>query len=216
MSGNLMSLAETQERVQAVRDSAVSVLAGEWSIRQLRASLQTGAAVGADELWSSLRSLGWDRVLLGDSGMGMTHGTIAGMLLTDLIAGRANPWTELYDPARVRVKAATEFARENVNVAGQYMKWVKPGEVESAEDIIPGQGAIVSKGTTKLAVYRDSSGNAHVRSAVCPHLRCLVSWNGDEQTWDCPCHGSRFDRYGKVLNGPANTDLARTDLGKAA
>jgi Rieske Fe-S protein len=155
-------------------------------------------------------------IVTGDSGMGMTHGTIAGMLLTDLIAGRANPWTELYDPARVRVKAATEFARENVNVAGQYMKWVKPGEVESAEDIIPGQGAIVSKGTTKLAVYRDSAGKAHVRSAVCPHLRCLVSWNGDEQTWDCPCHGSRFDRYGKVLNGPANTDLARTDLGKAA
>ena len=146
-------------------------------------------------------------VATGDSGMGMTHGTIAGMLLTDLIAGRANPWTELYDPARVRVGAASEFARENVNVAGQYMKWVKPGQVESVEEIVPGQGAIVSKGATKLAVYRDSAGKAHMRSAVCPHLRCIVSWNGNEQTWDCPCHGSRFDRYGKVLNGPANTDL---------
>jgi glycine/D-amino acid oxidase-like deaminating enzyme/nitrite reductase/ring-hydroxylating ferredoxin subunit len=146
-------------------------------------------------------------VATGDSGMGMTHGTIAGMVLADLIGGRANPWAELYDPARVRVRAATEFARENINVAGQYMRWVKPGEVESPEEIFPGQGAIVSKGATKLAVYRDSAGRAHMRSAVCPHLRCIVTWNGNEQTWDCPCHGSRFDRYGKVLNGPSNTDL---------
>ena len=146
-------------------------------------------------------------IATGNSGMGMTHGTIAGMLLSDVLAGRSNPWTELYDPGRIRVRAATEFARENVNVAGQYMKWVKPGEVESVEEIIPGQGAILSKGATKLAVYRDSAGKAHIRSAVCPHLRCIVGWNSNEQTWDCPCHGSRFDRYGKVLNGPANTNL---------
>ena len=146
-------------------------------------------------------------ITTGDSGMGMTHATIAGMLLSDLIAGRKNPWADLYDPARIRVGAASEFARENVNVAGQYMKWIKPGEVERIEDIIPGQGAIVSKGTTKLAVYREPSGESHVRSAVCPHLKCIVGWNAEEQTWDCPCHGSRFDRYGKILNGPANRDL---------
>ncbi|HKO29716.1 MAG TPA: FAD-dependent oxidoreductase, partial [Nitrospiraceae bacterium] len=87
-------------------------------------------------------------IITGDSGMGMTHGTIAGMLLTDLIAGRSNPWVELYDPARIRLRAASEFARENVNVAGQYMKWIKPGEVERFEDVLPGQGAIVSKGIT--------------------------------------------------------------------
>jgi glycine/D-amino acid oxidase-like deaminating enzyme/nitrite reductase/ring-hydroxylating ferredoxin subunit len=146
-------------------------------------------------------------IATGDSRMGMTHGTIAGMLLSDVITGRQNRWAELYDPSRIRAGAATEFARENVNVAGQYMKWVKPGEVESVEDIPPGQGAILSKRTSKLAVYRDSAGNAHIRSAVCPHLRCIVGWNSNEQTWDCPCHGSRFDRYGKVLNGPANSDL---------
>ena len=97
----------------------------------------------------------------------------------------------------------------DLNVAGQYMKWLKPGEVERIEDIIPGQGAIVSKGTTKLAVYREPSGESHIRSAVCPHLKCIVGWNSEEQSWDCPCHGSRFDRYGKVLNGPANTDLSQ-------
>jgi glycine/D-amino acid oxidase-like deaminating enzyme/nitrite reductase/ring-hydroxylating ferredoxin subunit len=148
-------------------------------------------------------------IVTGDSGMGMTHGTIAGILLTDLIAGRPNSWAELYDPTRIRLRAASEFARENVNVAGQYMKWIQPGEAERIGEIPLGQGAIVSKGATKLAVYREPSGESHIRSAVCPHLRCIVGWNAEERTWDCPCHGSRFDRYGKVLNGPANTDLGK-------
>ncbi len=151
-------------------------------------------------------------IVTGDSGMGMTHGTIASMLLSDLICGRENPWTKLYDPARLPLAAAGEFARENVNMAGQYMKWLKPGEVESVDDISFGHGAIMSKGTSKLAVYRDNNGQAHIRSAVCPHLRCVVGWNRSEQTWDCPCHGSRFDRYGKVINGPANEDLAKADI----
>jgi glycine/D-amino acid oxidase-like deaminating enzyme/nitrite reductase/ring-hydroxylating ferredoxin subunit len=153
-------------------------------------------------------------IVTGDSGMGMTHGTIAGMLLSDLVAGRPNAWAELYDPARIPVRAATEFARENVNVAGQYMKWLKRGEVKSVDEITPGQGAIMSQGMTKLAIYREPNGKSHIRSAVCPHLQCIVAWNAEEKTWDCPCHGSRFDCYGKVLNGPANTDLS--EAAKAA
>jgi Rieske Fe-S protein len=89
------------------------------------------------------------------------------------------------------------------------MKWVKPDEVKTIDEIALGQGAIITKGTSKLAVYRDNNGTTHIRSAVCPHLQCIVGWNGTEQTWDCPCHGSRFDRYGKVVNGPANEDLAK-------
>ena len=150
-------------------------------------------------------------IVTGDSGMGMTHGTIASILLSDLVCGRENPWTQLYDPARLSLWAAPEFARENMNVASQYMKWIKPGEVESLDDIAPSQGAILNKGTSKLAVYRDNNGKAHIRSAICPHLRCIVGWNGTEHTWDCPCHGSRFDCYGKVINGPANDDLAKEE-----
>jgi glycine/D-amino acid oxidase-like deaminating enzyme/nitrite reductase/ring-hydroxylating ferredoxin subunit len=150
-------------------------------------------------------------IVTGDSGMGMTHGTIAGMLLGDLISGRNNRWAGLYDPSRIPLRAAAEFTRENANMASQYLKWVKPGEVDSVEDITCGQGAIMSKGKSKLAVYRDTNGAAHMRSAVCPHLRCIVGWNSEEKTWDCPCHGSRFDRYGKVINGPANNDLSKAD-----
>lgn len=147
-------------------------------------------------------------VATGDSGMGLTHGTIAGMLLCDLIVGRKNPWEKLYSPARVPVKAAGEFAREDLNMAAQYADWLTPGDVKSLDQIARDSGAIVRHGFEKLAVYRDASGVLHECLAACPHLGCIVQWNPGEKTWDCPCHGSRFDAYGKVINGPANRDLA--------
>ncbi|MDP9339216.1 MAG: FAD-dependent oxidoreductase [Acidobacteriota bacterium] len=147
-------------------------------------------------------------IATGDSGVGLTHGTIAGMLITDMIMGRENPWSILYDPARKSPLAALTFAKENLNVAAQYSSWVTPGEVSSAEDIQPGGGAVIRRGLSKIAVHRDQQGNLHERSAVCPHLGCIVAWNKTESSWDCPCHGSRFDPDGKVLNGPAISPLA--------
>jgi glycine/D-amino acid oxidase-like deaminating enzyme len=147
-------------------------------------------------------------VVTGDSGMGLTHGAIAGMLLGDLIAGRKNPWEALYSPSRVPVWAAGEMAKEDLNMAAQYGGWLTGGDVRSAADIAPGSGAIVRRGFEKLAVYKDASGAVHERNAACPHLGCIVRWNPGEATWDCPCHGSRFDAYGRVINGPANRDLA--------
>jgi Rieske Fe-S protein len=150
-------------------------------------------------------------VVTGDSGMGMTHGTIAGMLLTDLILGKQNPWATLYDPSRKPIRAAGVFAQENINVARQYLDWLTPGEVKSERDIEPGCGSVLRRGLTKVAVYRDEKGTAHEMSAVCPHLGCIVHWNSAEKSWDCPCHGSRFDKLGKVINGPSNTDLERAE-----
>ena len=147
-------------------------------------------------------------VCTGDSGMGLTHGTIAGMVLSDLILGRTNPWAALYDPSRVTLRAADNFARENSNVALQYADWLTGGDVDSVDEIRPGSGALVRQGLDKLAAYRDEKGALHVCQARCPHLGCVVHWNPAEVTWDCPCHGSRFDPYGKVINGPANRDLA--------
>jgi glycine/D-amino acid oxidase-like deaminating enzyme/nitrite reductase/ring-hydroxylating ferredoxin subunit len=146
-------------------------------------------------------------IATGDSGMGMTHGTIAGMLLTDLIAARENRWAALYDPSRIRAGAAGEFLKENLNVAAQYASYVTPGEVSSPEEITPNTGAVIREGLKKIAVFRDEAGELHRRSAICPHLGCIVGWNPAASTWDCPCHGSRFDPYGKVVNGPAATDL---------
>lgn len=147
-------------------------------------------------------------VVTGDSGMGMTHGTIAGMLITDLIDQRNNPWESLCDPSRKTLRAAGEFVREALNVSAQYADWVTAGDLSSEDDIAPDSGAVIRNGLAKHAVYRDAKGLLHRRSAVCPHLGCIVAWNEAEKTWDCPCHGSRFDRFGKVINGPANDDLA--------
>jgi glycine/D-amino acid oxidase-like deaminating enzyme/nitrite reductase/ring-hydroxylating ferredoxin subunit len=147
-------------------------------------------------------------IATGFSGTGMTYGTIAGMLLTDLIQGRENAWAKTYDPSRVTVGAAKEFVEENLNVAAQYADLVTGGEVESTGNIKRGTGAILRRGLKKVAVYRDEEGVLHERSAICPHLGCVVDWNPGEKTWDCPCHGSRYHRDGHVINGPANGGLA--------
>jgi len=146
-------------------------------------------------------------IATGDSGQGMTHGTIAGMLLTDLIQGRKNKWEDLYNPSRIRMKALPEYAAENINVAGQYADYVTAGDISSESELEPGSGAVMRSGMGKVAVYRDDAGNVHERSAVCPHLGCIVAWNSSERTWDCPCHGSRFSAEGRVYQGPANSDL---------
>jgi Rieske Fe-S protein len=144
-------------------------------------------------------------VATGDSGMGLTHGTIAGLLITDQIAGRANPWEKLYNPARKMLNI--EWMRENVNTLAQYKDLLTPGEVNSQEDVPAGSGAVLREGMSKVAIYRDDHGKVHKRSAICTHLQCVVRWNHVEKSWDCPCHGSRFDPLGKVLMGPAIDDL---------
>lgn len=95
--------------------------------------------------------------------------------------------------------------------AGQYLDWLTPGEVGSVREIEPECGAVLRRGMRKIAAYRDADGKVHEISAVCPHLGCIVHWNNAEHTWDCPCHGSRFDAEGKVLNGPSNVDLEKAE-----
>lgn len=150
-------------------------------------------------------------VATGDSGNGITHGTIAGLLITDLILKRQNAWESLYDPSRITLRALPKFVRENLNVAAQYTDVVFAGVANSVEEIRPGSGSVIARGLHKVAVYVDPDGAIRERSAVCPHLGGIVNWNTGENTWDCPCHGSRFDAAGKVIQGPANSDLAEID-----
>jgi glycine/D-amino acid oxidase-like deaminating enzyme/nitrite reductase/ring-hydroxylating ferredoxin subunit len=150
-------------------------------------------------------------VVTGDSGNGMTHGTLGGMLVRDLIAGRPNRWSAIYDPSRKAFKEGLHFLKAQSNIAAQYADWFSPGDAAHADAIAPGQGAVLRTGLKKLAVYRDADGVLRACSAVCPHLGCIVDWNDAEKTWDCPCHGSRFDRFGTVLNGPSNSGLPRVE-----
>jgi glycine/D-amino acid oxidase-like deaminating enzyme/nitrite reductase/ring-hydroxylating ferredoxin subunit len=147
-------------------------------------------------------------IISGDSGNGMTHGTLGGVLLTDLIMGRTNAWEALYDPSRISLRATLEMAKENINVAAQYSAHATGGDISDVSELAPGSGALIRDGLRKVAVYRDADGGLHKFSAICPHLGCVVEWNATENSWDCPCHGSRFDVQGDVLNGPALTGLS--------
>jgi len=147
-------------------------------------------------------------IVTGDSGHGMTHGTIAGMLLPELIAGREHPWATLYDPSRKSLRALPTFAKENFNVAAQYLQWIAPADVADERDIAPGEGAVVRQGLRRIAVYRDEHGVCQRVSAACPHLGAVVAWNAAEKTWDCPAHGSRFATDGQVVTGPSSRGLA--------
>jgi Rieske Fe-S protein len=92
-------------------------------------------------------------------------------------------------------------------VAARYTELVTGGDISSVDELPADSGAIIRRGLAKVAVYKDEQGSLREYSAICPHLGCVVHWNHVEKSWDCPCHGSRFSRFGEVLNGPAITDL---------
>jgi glycine/D-amino acid oxidase-like deaminating enzyme/nitrite reductase/ring-hydroxylating ferredoxin subunit len=150
-------------------------------------------------------------IATGDSGNGLTHGTLAGITLAQLITERPAPYADLYDPARRNLHAGSlrEYVSENANMAAQYRDLVTPGDVKSVDDIAPGEGAIVREGLSQRAVFRDHDGTLHVHSAVCPHLGGIVCFNAAESSFDCPVHGSRFDaRDGACINRPSPRGLA--------
>lgn len=146
-------------------------------------------------------------IATGDSGNGLTHGTIAGILIPDLIFGKDNPWKSLYEPSRKTLCAASKYIHGTLNVARQYGDWFTPGEIKKLETLAPDEGMILREGLKKIAVYKDKQNNIYTHSAFCPHLGGCVRWNCGEKSWDCPCHGSRFNGFGKVMNGPAISDL---------
>ncbi|HEY0029876.1 MAG TPA: FAD-dependent oxidoreductase [Bacteroidia bacterium] len=147
-------------------------------------------------------------IVTGDSGNGMTHGTIAGILITDLILGVENSWEKLYSPSRFSFKSTGHYIKNNMSVIAEYFKdYPMHADVSDFSEIKTTEGKIIEIKGEKFGAYRDEENHLHVVSAICPHMQCIVKWNGGEKSWDCPCHGSRFTYDGKVLNGPANGDL---------
>lgn len=142
-------------------------------------------------------------VATGDSGQGLTHGTVAGMLISELIIKKSSRWEELHDPSRKTMNALGQLIEENVTAVKNLVQYVTPGELKSTRSCKRGKGGILRQGIHKLAVSRDMKGKLHVVSATCTHVGCIVHWNSFEQCWDCPCHGSHFAPNGSVLNAPA-------------
>jgi glycine/D-amino acid oxidase-like deaminating enzyme/nitrite reductase/ring-hydroxylating ferredoxin subunit len=144
-------------------------------------------------------------VATGFAKWGLTKGTLAAILMTDAILGRANPWADLYDAKRLKpLASARTFARENGQVAIHFVgARLKRRETPEEVDLGRTEGRVVRVGRRHVASYRDEGGQLHTLSARCTHLGCLVEWNTAERTWDCPCHGSRFTATGSVIEGPA-------------
>jgi glycine/D-amino acid oxidase-like deaminating enzyme/nitrite reductase/ring-hydroxylating ferredoxin subunit len=147
---------------------------------------------------------------IGFGGWGMTHSMVAAQLLTDMLGGRVNEWKLLYDPARVHLKGASKAIQQNIHYVKHVVTDHLPlGEVIDPRALGPGEGKVGKMGNRKMAVARDMDGVLHRLSATCTHMGCGLSYNDGELSWDCPCHGSRFDTHGRVLHGPAATPLTQ-------
>lgn len=156
-------------------------------------------------------------VATGYSGNGITFGTLAGIMLRDELRETPSPWAGLYAPDRVKPLAGIkDFVAENVDFPTSLMKdRLNRGEVKSVDEVPRGEGRLMRANGKMVALFRDDLGAMHCRSAVCTHMGCYVQFNQAERSWDCPCHGSRFDPDGAVLNGPAVTPLEEVELDNA-
>lgn len=126
------------------------------------------------------------------------------MILADLATGKENPWLDMFDATRVKPLAGgTQFVKENVKVAGHLVGGYLSRKLKSFDELEPGHAAIMKIDGSNVAAFRDEQGQVHAVSAVCSHMGCIVGWNEVDRTWDCPCHGSRFDLAGEVIHGPA-------------
>jgi len=150
-------------------------------------------------------------IITGFKGWGMAHSMVAAIILWDTIRGRRNDWAELYDPVRFKPGGVFSFAKENVHVAKSFVKerLLYTPEHLDGQDLRPGEGGVFQARDGKVAAAKDSDGILHTVSPVCTHMGCLVSWNNGEESWDCPCHGSRFDADGHVVHAPAAGDLGK-------
>lgn len=154
-------------------------------------------------------------IATGFSADGLTWGTAAGIHIANLIAGTASErWKEAFSPARFTpVASAEKFIMENVNTAKYYIRdYITKQDFEQLSHVEKGRGELVEMNGEKLAVYRNENDELTVLDPVCPHLKCLVHWNEAETTWDCPCHGSRFTKEGRVIEGPAIADLSKKKI----
>lgn len=144
---------------------------------------------------------------------GMTHGTVAGRLLSEMILGKPPRWANVFDPGRKAIQAsAAEFVSQQANVAVELVTGLVRPEGHDPESLKPGEGAILTVHGKKVAAYRDDTGTLHMLDPACRHMGCTVAWNQAEQTWDCPCHGSRYRADGEVIHGPAVYSLEKKGL----
>jgi glycine/D-amino acid oxidase-like deaminating enzyme/nitrite reductase/ring-hydroxylating ferredoxin subunit len=153
---------------------------------------------GASRLWVTTGFMKW----------GFATATFGAVILADRIAGRPNPWADTFSPTRLSPRSLHEVAQLGAKfTTSLVVDRLRPAETHATDDIPPGEARVMSDGLGRKGVYRDVDGSLHGVSLRCTHMGCLLHFNGAERTWDCPCHGSRFDVDGAVLEGPAQRPL---------
>lgn len=218
--GPLLIVLGAHHRTGAIQDARARHEAlGRWAVHRF-------GLARLDYRWSAQDNMTVDRlpyigrhppagrhlwVATGFGQWGMTNGTLAGLLLTDLIIGAENPWAQIYDPCRIGLRqSAASLVRDNAEVAAHFVgDRVRAVIAGDPEGLRPGQAGVFTRGGRLVAVRRDASGNLVTLSGRCTHLGCAVAYNDDEESWDCACHGSRFGLDGSVLNGPATRPLSQ-------
>lgn len=153
-------------------------------------------------------------VATGFSGNGILFGSFSGLLLTDLIVGKDNPYEKLFSPSRIKpVAGFANFVKENTDVAYRFVAdRVSVKQLDALIELSPGTGAVVKYQDEQIALYKSPEGSISALSPVCTHAGCIVAWNDAEKSWDCPCHGGRYDIHGNVLTGPPRKNLQAIPL----
>ncbi len=153
-------------------------------------------------------------VATGFGGNGITYSHVAALVLKNLILGKPDELTNLFSPSRIKpVAGFTEFVKHNADVVKLFVgKWFGQEKIEQFASLSPGEAKVVNYEGHTLALYKDDDGGLHAVSPACTHMKCSVSWNAAEKSWDCPCHGSRFATNGEVITGPATRDLEPVEL----
>lgn len=153
-------------------------------------------------------------IATGFAGWGMAHSMVAATIITDAILERKNDWSGLYNPFRFKPSSTYSFLDQNLHVAKSFVKdrfTTSPGKPDF-DKLGPGQGGVFDINRDKAGIARDRKGTLHIVSPFCTHMGCVVRWNNAEESWDCPCHGSRFRADGQVIHGPAKMDLGKKSL----
>lgn len=155
-------------------------------------------------------------VATGFNGNGMIFGTVSASVLTAILQNTENAYTKLFDPSRIKpIAGFSNFVKEGADVVKEFIKGKFSAEkIAELNELAPGEARVINYEDQKIALYRDEMNKVHAVSPVCTHVHCTVSWNNAEKTWDCPCHGARYDHEGVVVTGPAQRDLERIQLGK--
>ncbi|MGX8176328.1 FAD-dependent oxidoreductase [Exiguobacterium artemiae] len=201
---------DTKANYQALADFAE----GEFRVTQVEQFWSAQDLISLDKLPYIGQMTDNDPNILVATGFakwGMTNGIAAGLLLSDLLTGIPNRFRGLFDPNRSKLhrQDVKQFAKNNADVAIELLKGKVSRTSRSADDLSIDEGGIVRYGGKTVGGYRDVSGDLHLVKTTCTHMGCDVKWNNGERSWDCPCHGSRFDYEGNVLEGPAVKPLKK-------